>query len=92
MSEPERDQQNDGKKGTLGRDRMFHVQPLLHEMCAACKSSYHPRRELAIDEWMVATKAKNGFIQNIKNLPTKWGVKLLVLADSCHGYTVDFSV
>ena len=28
----------------------------------------------------------------MKDTPTKWGVKLWVLADSDNGYTVDFNV
>lgn len=41
---------------------------------------------------MVATKAKTGFTQYIKNKPIKWRIKLFVLADSGNSYTVDFSV
>jgi hypothetical protein len=28
----------------------------------------------------------------MKNKPTKWGIKLWVLADSSNGYTIDFNV
>ncbi|KAL2076404.1 hypothetical protein ACEWY4_027997 [Coilia grayii] len=92
LSDLEGDQQNDLQKGTLDHNRLFRVQPLLDHMRVACKSSYHPRRELAVDERMVATKAKTGFTQYIKNKPTRWGIKLFVMADSSNGYTVDFSV
>ncbi|KAL2079792.1 hypothetical protein ACEWY4_025536 [Coilia grayii] len=86
------DEENDLHKGTLHHNRLFRVQPLFDHMRAACKSSYHPRRELAVDERMVATKAKTGFTQYIRNKPTKWGIKLYVMADSSNGYTVDFSI
>ncbi|KAL2102083.1 hypothetical protein ACEWY4_003844 [Coilia grayii] len=92
LSHLEGDQQNDLQKGTLDHNRLFRIQPLLDHMRVACKSSYHPRRELAVDERMVATKAKTGFTHYIKNKPTKWGIKLFVLADSSNVYTVDFSV
>ncbi|KAL2096839.1 hypothetical protein ACEWY4_006046 [Coilia grayii] len=49
-------------------------------------------RELAVDKRMVATKAKTGFTQYIRNKPTKWGIKFFVLADSSNGYIVYFSV
>ncbi len=87
-----KDQENDRKKGGAERDKLFRVQPFLDHMHAACKASYHPRRELTIDERMVATKARTGFTQYMKNKPTKWGIKLFVLADSSNGRTVDFTV
>lgn len=92
LSDLDGDQENDQLKGTSHHDRLFRVQPLLDHIRAACKTSYHLRRELAVDERMVATKAKIGFTQYMKNKPTKWGIKLFVLADSSNGYTVDFSV
>ncbi|XP_053351649.1 piggyBac transposable element-derived protein 4-like [Clarias gariepinus] len=92
LSDPKQDQENDGEKCTPGFDKLFCIRPLLDNMRVACKSLYHPKRELAIDDRMVATKAKTGLTQYIKNKPTKWGIKLFVLTDSCNGYTVDFSV
>uniref|UniRef100_A0A3B3R6Z6 PiggyBac transposable element-derived protein domain-containing protein n=1 Tax=Paramormyrops kingsleyae TaxID=1676925 RepID=A0A3B3R6Z6_9TELE len=53
---------------------------------------YHPRRNLAVDERMVACKAHTGMTQYMNAKPTKWGFKLFVLADSSNGYTMDFSV
>ena len=47
---------------------------------------------LAIDERMVKSRHRSGIRQYIKDKPTKWGIKLWVLADSCNGYTCDFTV
>ena len=41
---------------------------------------------------MVKSRHRSGIRQYIKDKPTKWGIKLWVLADSSNGYTVDFNV
>ncbi|KTG35826.1 hypothetical protein cypCar_00003561 [Cyprinus carpio] len=92
MSNPAEDKENDKKKGTNEYDRLFRVKPLMDTIRLACKTIYHPRRNLAVDERMVACKASTGMTQYMKAKPTKWGFKLFVLADSSNGYTVDFSV
>uniref|UniRef100_A0A671UTR0 PiggyBac transposable element-derived protein domain-containing protein n=1 Tax=Sparus aurata TaxID=8175 RepID=A0A671UTR0_SPAAU len=92
LSDPEEDVENERKKGTPGYDKLFRVRPLYDEILSACQAYYHPRRELAVDERMVATKAKTGMTQYMKDKPTKWGRKLFVLAESCSGYTLRFKI
>ncbi|XP_026158718.1 activating transcription factor 7-interacting protein 1 isoform X2 [Mastacembelus armatus] len=92
MSHPDADKDNDGKRGTAAHDRLFRVRPLMDSIRLACKAIYHPRRNLAVDERMVACKANTGMTQYVKAKPTRWGFKLFVLADSSNGYTVDFAV
>jgi len=41
---------------------------------------------------MVKSRHRSGIWQYIKDKPTKWGIKLWVLADSSNGYTVEFDV
>ena len=41
---------------------------------------------------MVKSHHRSGIRQYIKDKPTRWGIKLWVLADSSNGYTVDFNV
>ncbi|XP_049425710.1 piggyBac transposable element-derived protein 4-like [Epinephelus fuscoguttatus] len=91
-SDPEEDVMNDMKKGTPDHDKLFRAKPLMDEIRTACQAHYHPGKELAVDERMVATKAKTGLTQYIKDKPTKWGIKLFVLAESSSGYTVNFNV
>ena len=92
LSDPEEDAQNDSKKGTPGYDKLFRVRPLYDDILNACQAHYQPRRELAVDERMVATRAKSGMTQYMKDKPTKWGIKLFVLAESSSGYTISFSI
>uniref|UniRef100_A0A671M944 PiggyBac transposable element-derived protein domain-containing protein n=1 Tax=Sinocyclocheilus anshuiensis TaxID=1608454 RepID=A0A671M944_9TELE len=92
MSHPDADQDNDRKRGTAEHDRLFRVRPLMDTIRHACKAIYHPRKNLAVDERMVACKAHTGMTQYMKAKPTRWGFKLFVLADSSNGYTVDFAV
>ncbi|CAL9708675.1 unnamed protein product [Knipowitschia caucasica] len=92
ISDPEQDAKNDQTKGTPQHDKLFRLKPLLDTILIACKTHFHPRQHIAIDERMVATKAHTGMTQYMKAKPTKWGFKLFVLADSSNGYTVDFAI
>ncbi|XP_045891389.1 piggyBac transposable element-derived protein 4-like [Micropterus dolomieu] len=88
MSDPEKDVENDRKKGTPDHDRLFRLKPLLDTIKHACKAFYHPRQNISIDERTVATKSHTVMAQYKKAKPAK----LIVLADCSNGYTVDFAV
>ncbi|KAK0138817.1 PiggyBac transposable element-derived protein 4 [Merluccius polli] len=90
LSDPDEDRVNDKKRGTPEHDPLFQVKPLMDIIRTASQALYHPRRNLAVDNRLVATKAKTG--KYMKATPTKLGFKLFVLADSSNGYTVDFAV
>ena len=53
---------------------------------------YQPSRNISIDERMVRNKGRYSFRQYIKDKPTKWGMKIWVLAESTTGYTYDYEV
>lgn len=53
---------------------------------------WQPHEQISIDERMVANKGRYSFRQYIKDKPTKWGMKIWVLADSITGYTWNFDV
>ncbi|XP_062393486.1 piggyBac transposable element-derived protein 4-like [Sardina pilchardus] len=74
------------------RDKLRKVTGLLETFKVTCKALYQPFQHVAVDERMVKSKHRSGIQQYIKNKPTKWGIKLWVLADSLNGYTYDFDV
>ena len=41
---------------------------------------------------MVKSRHRSGIRQYIKDKPTKWGIKVWVLADGSNGYTIDFYI
>lgn len=59
-------------------DTLHRIRPLYDCLLVACNAVYHPDKILCVVE------------RDIRNKPTKWGIKLCVLSDIT-GYTVDFS-
>ncbi len=92
LCDPEDDLENARKKGTPVYDKLFKIKHLYTDIITACKTYFHPDRQLAVDERVVASKARIGIKQYMKDKPTKWGYKLFVLADSACGYTCNFFV
>ncbi|XP_058622798.1 piggyBac transposable element-derived protein 4-like [Onychostoma macrolepis] len=78
------------KEGTAQHDRLFRIKPLMNTIRLACKAFYHPRRNLAVNERLVACRAKREVTPCMKAKLTKF--KFFILSDSSNGYTVDFSV
>ena len=73
-------------------EKLHKIAALLSQFKDRCKILYQPTQNLAVDERVVKSKHRSGMRQYMKDKPTKWGVKLWVLADSDNGYTVDFNV
>ncbi|XP_028407218.1 uncharacterized protein LOC114529600 isoform X2 [Dendronephthya gigantea] len=73
-------------------DKLRKVDEFLASFKKRCSLLYQPHQNIAVDERMVKSKAISGIRQYMKNKPTKWGIKLWVLADSSNGYTIDFNV
>ena len=80
------------KKGTPGYDPIAKVRPIVDKLQRNSQKCFRPGRELSVDEAMVAFKGRLGFKQYIPNKPTKWGIKVWVLADSRTGYLCNLEV
>ena len=74
------------------QEKLHKVSSFIQAFKGKCQSLYQPFQQIAIDERMVKPKHRSGIRQYIRNKPTKWGVKLWVLAGSSNAYTYDFDV
>ena len=74
-------------------DKLRKVNAFITYFKSRFLSLYEPKQNVAIDELcMFKSRHISGIRQYIRDKPTKWGVKLWVLADSSNGYTIDFNV
>lgn len=71
-SDQEEDKNNDAKRGTT--QQAAQAKEILNNS----KAHYNPKKNLAVDQRKVATKAKTGMSQYMKDKPTKWGINLFV--------------
>ncbi len=78
--------------GQPGHDYLYKVRKLLDLLSPRFLSEYNPHEELSIDEAMIPFKGRLSIKQYMKDKPTKWGIKVFVLADARNGYTVRLQV
>ena len=69
------------------KDKLRQVRYMYDYIKSKCKDLFQWYREVAVDERIVQPKHRSGIRQYNKDKPTKWGIKLFVLADSKTGYT-----
>ena len=71
---------------------MFKVRGLLDLLIPKFESEYHVHQECTIDEAMIPFKGRLAFKLYMKAKPTKWGIKVFVLADATNGYIRTFQI
>ena len=78
--------------GQPGHDRLFNVRGLHDLLIPKFESEYHIHHECTIDEAIIPFKGRLAFKQYMKAKPTKWGIKVFVLADATNSYIRTFQI
>lgn len=74
------------------RDKLTKCRFLHAYIRRKCMKLFATYNNISIDARMAANKGRYSFRQYIRDKPTKWGMKLWVLADSRTGYTYNYDV
>ena len=56
------------------------------------QAAYYPRREISVDETLIAFKGRSRFKQYKPKKPHKWGVNAWTLAESKTGYVYNWEI
>ena len=70
----------------------YLVRPLINHLSQKFRSLYKVNQEVAVDEAMIKFQEWSSLKQYMPLKPTKWGIKVSVLADSHNGYFSQFEV
>ena len=68
------------------RNRTQKVSNYLNFLDTKFQECFVPSREISVDESVVGFKGKISFLTYNPNKPTKWGIRIYVLADANSGY------
>ena len=78
--------------GNPGHDKLFKVRPVLTYVRSNFETNFSPTKNIAVDEGMVAFRARLSFRQYMPAKPAKYGIKVWMAADSSNGYVLNFDV
>ena len=73
-------------------DKLHKIRPVLGTVLENCKAHYIPAEHISIDEQMIGTRCRVGFIQYMPNKPQRFGIKVWALADSRNAYLCNFQI
>ena len=73
-------------------DKLGKVRTVIDEFQRNFKKYWNGHREVSIDEQLLGTRCRIGFVQYMPKKPVRFGVKIWVLADSKQPYVMDFQI
>ena len=79
-------------RGSENYDRLYKVRSILSPVLTNSQEAYYPGKNLAVDEEMIAFKGRQEFRQYMPAKPTKYGIKVWMIADSSNGYVLNYDV
>ena len=65
---------------------------MVDHLSAVFSKYYQPSRQLSIDEMMIGTQCRISFLQYMPKKPTRFGIKVWVIAEAKTGYVLDFTI
>lgn len=79
-------------KTVYPNDKLAKLRPVVDNAITKFRAMWTPHREISIDEQMIGTRCRIGFIQYMPAKAVKFGVKSWVLADSVYPYVCNFQI
>ena len=79
-------------RGEENFDRLYKCRPALTSTLRNAQRCYCPKKNISIDEGMIAFKGRLSFRHYLPAKPTKYGIKVWMVADASNRYVVNFSV
>ena len=73
-------------RGKENFDRLYRCRPALTSMLRNAQHCYSPKKNISIDEGMIAFKGRLSFRQYLPAKPTKYGIKVWMPANASNGY------
>ena len=73
-------------------DKLAQIRNIYDKFVAACEANYTPGTGCTVDESLLGFRGRCSFRQYIPNKPSKYGIKVYVLADSKTFYSVSSKV
>jgi len=69
-------------------DKLFKISPLISSIILASQFHYTPKRDLSINEAMIAYSGRNALVQYMPAKPIKYGFKTFLLCEVSSGYVL----
>ncbi|XP_069680912.1 piggyBac transposable element-derived protein 4-like [Periplaneta americana] len=73
-------------------DKLAAIRTILDQFVANCKNSYNVSDFVTVDEKLQAFRGRCSFLQYLPNKPTRYGIKIFVLADAITFFTNNVEV